>query len=453
MRLHTLRLMRSVLAALIAAPSLLAAQSTLLTVRGVAFDSLHGTPLADAFVTLSGTGRAKSATSDSAGRFQFDSVAAGAYVVSMQHAAIDSLGFPGMSNRVSVTAANQEVRIAIPSFGTLWRTVCGRSNTPADSGFVHGVVRDAATQKPVAGASIDLTWVDMAMDKDKHISQKRWRNQTRTDASGSYGVCGVPTGIPIRIQALNDTTASGVLDLPTTDAKIRRQDFLLGPATTTGKVLRGTIVGTVTGPGGIPYRDARVTLEEMPEVRSDRDGRFVFRDVPVGTRQIEITSIGMSPVLVAVDVTAKDTALVTAEIRKVASLDPVKVTALARMRDFNRELEDRRKSGFGYMSDSTQMKNIGTIATVFATFPSSTLRRGRVSTDFTVYFPAGINKCVAIVWLDGRRSDWSEVGMLQPQDLALVEAYPNRLTVPFKFMTPGQPCGAIAVWTKYSVAR
>lgn len=112
-------------------------------VRGIAFDSLNSAPLGNAFITMNGGGRNRSATADSSGRFTFDDVAPGVYVVSMQHASIDSLGFPGVSTRAIVTDGKQEILIALPSFASMWRSACGGTRAPADSGFLVGVVRHA----------------------------------------------------------------------------------------------------------------------------------------------------------------------------------------------------------------------------------------------------------------------------------------------------------------------
>jgi hypothetical protein len=419
------------------------------TVRGVAYDSLRNAPLASAFVTLGGNGVSKSATSDAEGRFRFDSVPPGAYAVSILHASIDSLGFPGFGARTTVTDGRAEIRIAIPSFASLWRAACGPSNPPRDSGFVYGVVRHASTQRPVGDASIDIRWVEMTIDKDMKVGQRLWRSQTRSDAGGSFGVCGIPSDGVVLVQASADSAESGAIEVATGGARIRRRDLYLGSAGD-----RGTIVGTLTGTAGSPFGDARVMLDSMAPVRSSADGRFTLRDVAIGTRQLVITAIGMEPLSLVVDVFSRDTAVVIAEIRKAATtLAPVNVKAIARRRQFERELDERRRTGLGSMRDSTQIKAMGTIASVFEGFAGATVRRSRSGTEFSVWFRAGTDQCLALVWLDGRRADFDQLSLIHPSEVALVEIYPRRAMVPPKFMVPGrgQACGAVVVWTKFSV--
>ena len=436
-------------AALFAVPTFAFAQTRSVTVNGIAYDSLRLVPLGDAFVALSGPGGRHSANSDPRGRFHFDSVTPGAYTLSMQHTALESIGVPGVTSHIVVSDGSGEITIAIPSFATLWRNACSAGAPPSDSGFVYGVIRDASTQKPVANASVDLSWIDMAMDKDKHITQRRWRRQTRSDEQGAYGVCGVPAGLAVRVQALSDSAESGAVDLAPSEVRVQRRDLFVA-ATTAKTVLRGTIAGVLTGAAGAPFRDARVILDDSAQTRSEADGHFTLRGVPAGTRQVDITAIGMAPISVIVDVMPNDTAHISAEVKKIATLDAVKVKGLARLTAFYADLEARKKSGFGYMHDSTELGKIGSIATVFAGFPSTQMVRGRGS-NFIVTFPAGIGRCTGIVWIDKRRSDFDALSTYNPEDLALVEVYPQRTTVPIEFQVPGRFCGAVVVWTKYSM--
>src|SRR5215475_8877917 len=101
---------------LFAVPTFAFAQARPVTVNGIAYDSLRSVPLGDAFVALSGAGGSRNASSDSRGRFHFDSVTPGAYTLSMQHAALESIGFPGVTTRVVVSDGAGELTIAIPSF-------------------------------------------------------------------------------------------------------------------------------------------------------------------------------------------------------------------------------------------------------------------------------------------------------------------------------------------------
>jgi hypothetical protein len=431
-----------------ASTAILRAQAV--TVRGVAFDSLHNGPLSDAFITLSGGGINRSVTADSIGRFFFDDVAPGAYRVSMQHITIESLGFTGISARATVTDGKQEIVLALPSFTSMWRTVCG-GMAPADSGFLFGSIRHATTGKPVARAGVDVSWIDVALDAQKKLSQKRWRRTARSDSTGSFGVCGVPTSVALHVQALTDSSASGVIELPPSESRVQRRDLMLGPA---DGAARGVVVGSLRGAAGFPYRDARVPLEVLPQVRSDSAGRFLIRNAPLGTRQLDITAIGMMPTFVAVDVLPNDTAFVDAQLQRVVTtLDPVRVKAAARAAAFNRGLEERRKGGFGHIIDSTTIAPIGTLASVFAGAPSTTVVRGRAAGDFTILFPDGSRKCVATVFLDGRRSGFDELRDISPQDLAVVELYPHPLSVPAEFTLGGlrQLCGVVALWRKAAV--
>jgi hypothetical protein len=121
------------------APLSLGAQSApTVRVQGVVYDSLRSRPLAGAIVTLSGDSRIT--RSDSRGRFVFDSVPPGARTFAAQHAALDSVGFSGISARVTVTDGAKPIVIAAPSFASLWRTACGPTRPPKDSGFVYGTV-------------------------------------------------------------------------------------------------------------------------------------------------------------------------------------------------------------------------------------------------------------------------------------------------------------------------
>jgi hypothetical protein len=418
------------------------------TLHGVAYDSLRNEPLRDALVAI--VGRGQSTTTDARGRFEFDSVPPGTYTFTMQHAVLDSLGLSGVSTRLKITNGREEVRIAVPSFATFWHNACGPGRTPTDTGFVYGTVRDAASETPVANATIDATWVDLSADKVAGIRQRRYRSQTRSDAHGSFGICGVPAAVDVRVQASTDSASSGVIDLPPRDVRVQRRDLSIAKVSESDSTRRGVIAGMVTDGAGAPFPNARIVMDEVPEVRSGSDGRFVIRNVPAGTRQVEVLSVGMSPVVSTVDVIARDTAVLAAQLRKATTLDVVRVTASARQQQFFRAFDERRRSGLGYWLDSTMIAGRGTMSAVFGGFLSTQIRSDRTGRIRGIM--VGTPPCTAVLWLDGvRQVDYAVLSDIYPEDLAAVEVYPHAAALPAELSTVRSNCGAVAVWTKRGI--
>src|SRR5206468_12496048 len=142
------------------------------------YDSLHSRPLENALIGISGTSR--TTMSDARGRFHFDSVPAGPHTFTMQHDVLDSIGFSGITAKATITDGRDEVRIAVPSFSTLWSFVCGTRPQSPDSGFVFGTVRDAEHDKVVSDALVEASWIDLAGIGKTGVKQRRYRAETRT---------------------------------------------------------------------------------------------------------------------------------------------------------------------------------------------------------------------------------------------------------------------------------
>ena len=440
--------LRAAVAALVAIAVPALAQNPV-TVRGVAFDSVRGMPLAGAVVTMAGD--ARTVRTDAKGRFEFDSVPPGPHLFSAQHAALDSLGFTGITTRTSVTDGRAEVHIAGPSFATLWRSVCGPGRIPRDSGFVYGSVRDAVTADPVPNAYVDLTWLDLEVDRAHHISQQRYRGLTRSDSTGSYYICGVPKETGLRIRAATDSATSGIVDLASGSLRVQRRDLAIAAVSDSGTFRLGTVAGLVQDTAGRPIADARVITDGAAELRTGSTGRFVVPGVPIGTRQVEVLVLGMAPVVTVVDVHPVDTANVLATMRKVTVLDVVRVTASPRVRRLVRDIEERRALLAGYSKDSTEIADHGSLFSVMHEFPSVRVERKNAFNDFIVTMPGtGATRCVANVIIDGIKSDFDQLNFLRPADIAVVEVYPRRMQLPMEFMR-FDDCGAIIVWTKWTL--
>jgi hypothetical protein len=416
-------------------------------VRGVAFDSVRDRPLRDATIFVVGGGG--QTTTDSRGRFHFDSVLPGSYTFALQHAILDSLGFSGLSTRAAVTDGRDEIRIAVPSFPTLWRAACP-GKPPKDSGFVFGTIRDASRRRPVANATVEVTWTDLLVDRKRHVFQRRWRMETRTDATGGYAVCGVPNSVGLRLRAVLDSAwASGAVDLGLQDTRVGRRDLLVGPLVADSS-RRGTITGTLTDAAGDPLANARIFMDEAPEVRSGDDGHFTISAVPSGTRQLEVRAVGMLPLVTSVDVIDHETAMLALNLTRLTTLAPTRVTAATATRRFAAEFDARRKTGVAYTMDSTTIKKYERFASVFYEIPS--LRAQERGLEFSLSLPDGKGgRCAPEVRIDGAEAAFGHLADLFTHEVAALEVYPRGMGVPMEFVKPGiQPiCGMVLVWTKY----
>ncbi len=354
----------AVLASLISAFASARGQGT--TVRGVAFDSLRSAPLEGAFIRMTGArGPARTATSDARGGFSFDSVPPGAFTFSMLHAALDSLGFSGISTRVTVggsPAATPFVTLAVPSFASLWHAACGGGPVPHDTGFVFGTVRDAERGRPLSGATVLVRWIAIGVDSaaergaKRSVTEQAWGGEVRSDSAGGYTLCGVPSDATLRLFARKDSSSSGLLELlPRVGARVERRDLSLGPAIDSSLAKRGVVSGLVRDADGRPVAEARVITSGAEEVRTGVDGRFVLPRVPIGTREIEVLAIGAQPVATAADVTMRDTAFVSVELRKIVELPAVVVTARTARQRMLAEFEERKALGIGHFLDSTRI--------------------------------------------------------------------------------------------------
>ena len=416
-------------------------------VRGVAFDGLRGQPIRNARVTL--VGDSVFATTDSRGRFHFDNVTPGVHTFAMKHATLDSLGFTGLSTRANIVTGDEEVKLSVPTFGALWATACG-GRVPKDSGFVYGTVRDAEERVPVADANIDVVWTDLSLDRRLGVVQRRWRSKTKTDSTGSYVVCGVAPRQWLSVQASRASSASASIDLPPSELRVQRRDLLIGPSTPADSSRRGSVIGTVTDAGGAPFAAARILFDGETAYRSDNDGRFTIPHAPAGTHQLEISSIGMAPVVTTVDVAVHDTAVVAAQLLASTVLGGVEVNAVRMGRVMATEFDQRRKAGRAFVLDSTQLVKSRTLPNALSGVPSTVIDNRGGLLNISMTSNRG-GSCSPTVRIDGFEGAFGHLVDLRPDEVAAVEVYVRPTMIPAQFYKGGDPptCGMILVWTKY----
>lgn len=443
--LSVLLVLCSVASAARGSGALLAQRVSSVVVRGVVFDSLHGKPLANAFVTIAG--RTGSSATDSRGRFRFDSLSPGVYTLTAQHPVLDSIGLSGLTAKATAEDGGRDVQLAVPSFETLWRVSC-RGRVPQDSGIVFGSIRRATDGAPVAGADIVLSWTDLALGKAHNVIQKHWRVETQTNEQGGYAVCGVPARLGVVVFARTDSSASGRIDVAPIGVRVQRRDLTIGPIS--GQSKRGTITGLVTDPRGQTVAGARVSVDDLPEVRTDDEGHFRLTGVRTGTRQVEVLAIGVAPAVAAADVTPGDSAVIDVRLQKVVTLDAMRTMSARGNRVFAAEFDARRRSGFGYTKDSVEIARYTRFQNVFRDVPG--LNVHEASSTLTITVPDGKGGvCEPEVLIDGAQAAFGHLVDLLPEEVGGVEVYTRAAHIPSRFVPTGiQPqCGMILVWTKY----
>ena len=449
------RTFTTLLAALGAAAHVVGAQEPsgggAVAVKGVAYDSLRGRPLAGAVITVAGTDRRD--TTDERGRFAFDSMAAGTLAVLVQHVSLDSIGYPALTRRFHITGDNDDLLIAIPSLRTVWGAACG-GEPKRDSGLVYGTINNALTRGPVANARVELSWIEVQYDKRTGLRQRRHRVETATNDKGTYVVCGVPMPQWFTLAAHSAEGERGFMDIPPTGLRVERRNLLIAP-TSADSGARSTLEGQLLDEAGYPWSEARVILDDSAETRTDGDGRFHFAQVPAGTRRVQVLSLGMLPIVTTVDVYPDAPASLDLNIRRVTTLDVVRVIGTNRGRILAEQLEERRLSGFGYTMDMVELQAHATLETALREVPGLQLivRDG----DFIPQTSDGRGgQCVASVWVDGARMAVAALNMIHPREVMAIEIFPRPSTLPLQFHgldNQAKFCGAVVLWTKWAFGK
>ncbi len=414
----------------------------LVTVQGVAIDSLRGKPLAGAFISASG----RSAVSDSEGRFRLDSLPSGAQLLSLQHDLLDSIGLTGIAIRIVARNDGAVIQVATPSIASLWLSVCARARPLSDSGIIFGTVREIVSRRGTPG-NVLATWTDLSASIGGGVKQKRWTLATSADTGGNFALCGVPFDVLVQVHVATVAAASGYIDVQVPpQLGIQRRD--LSVAVLGDDVgLRGSISGMLADEAGQPVASARVRVLGMQEVQSNADGRFLLHNVPSGTQQLEVLSLGNLPLITSVDVVPKTVTAASLVVSKGHLLDTVNVRASSVRQHILAEIDERRKSGFGQFVDSLRVNQQARLLSVFEPMPGVRVAGGKV------ILGSGGSSCDAYVWVDGLRINPKDVVYeivdMKPSSIAIIEVYPHAATVPAKFQGKlGRACGAVAIWTK-----
>jgi hypothetical protein len=216
----------------------------------------------------------------------------------------------------------------------------------------------------------------------------------------------------------------------------------------------GVVAGVVRLDDTMPLVDALVHVEGRPAIRTASDGHFLVDSVAVGRRRVDVRALGRSPESTTLIVMANDTSRVVITLSTITTLDSVRISAPSFRSKLMAQYEQRKKAGWGQFRDSTTIASRPSLASVFTElpFPSMVVREQRGGAPF-VYMPAspiiqGVPNCLATLFVDGVRSNQSELARYGPTDIAALEVYNRADVAPMEFQNGKSKCGVIVVWTK-----
>lgn len=221
----------------------------------------------------------------------------------------------------------------------------------------------------------------------------------------------------------------------------------------TAQTIRGKLLEQITER---PVANAAVSLVAAPgakvaQTTTSGSGDFVLKAPSPGTYRVRAVINGYrtaeSP---AVNLRAGDDISFTWHIMPdTLYLAPIVVTANNRRSGKLGGFFDRQKTAAGgkfITRDEIDKRHPVRVTDLLATVPGIRLVPGLLGEDVVT-----TEGCRPAVYIDGlqyplmgERLD----NVVSPQDVEAIEVYPHLAETPPEFVTPGQQCGAIVIWTR-----
>lgn len=414
--------------------------------EGVILDSLHGGFATGASLIVTGTSRF--AFTDSLGRFRIDSIPAGEHQIELFHQTLDTVGVRVLTPPVTFVADSTVfLALAIPSAPTIMRAKC--SALAADSGALIGVVLNADSERPVAGAEVRVWWVELTVGDKIGVRYQPHHRTATSDESGRYKFCGLPVELSANISAARggDSTATlpiaygapglGMATLFLAISDTGATGVSQGAGAGRGAEVRGVVVDSA----GAPLAGARVGLAtSLDAAVTDSTGAFALSGQRSGTQALVVRKMGYQPAEVILNLSRRAPSEVT--VRLGAFVPVLEAVLVQARRDVALErvgFTARQRTGMGrYMT------------------PEDLARRHAIEvSDFLRHLPpareSGFGGACTTYWVDGNR--WwfgTPDEFMTPQEVAAIEVYSGTF-VPVEFQSFEGSCRVIVIWTKWKL--
>jgi len=275
-------------------------------VAGAVYDSLSAGPLAGADVILVRDGDTASvqreARTGSTGKYKFENVVSGEYLLRVRHPLLDSLGVGIPARRIQVSSAGAPVapvNFAVPGGRSIHDAFCRGEPAADSSSLLLGYLIDAGTSRGVPDTKIGANWTAYAASGESPDSASD-RALTRTDSTGWFALCGLAPASDVTVGwTTRDGKTRGV-NVPTPrDRGVIRRTFYVPGATASDGVLMGTVVDSRSH-ARIPGASILVGLGRTAV--SDQFGRFGLQRMEYGTQLVEAHATGYARAETSVNV-------------------------------------------------------------------------------------------------------------------------------------------------------
>lgn len=423
------------------------------SVSGTVFDSVGRVPLGGAVVqvvVVDSAGLTVASTSnfaaiaDADGHFRITGLPRGSFGIGFQHGALTALRLESPLRGFRIVGdTNLSIDLAIPRGPVIRSAMCAGS--PDADGVLAGLALHGSQGTVLAGASVVLGWVEVALVEGRFRTVPRRVTALAAD-DGSFIACALASGTPLTVAISKAGYRDIIGEIAVPSGDVVRRDFRLVDTASAG--VTGAITGRLVHADGGMVTSGQVSVAALELDAPVQNGAFSLAGVPAGTWSVEARVIGYEPGLAFVDVVEGAPATLRLTVGpRVQVLEAINVVGkMSRDVKVLQEVAARRRTAAGtvFLSGNAWLES--------ADSPVDVLRaaRGFMFGSPRGCFEQGSSGKHLAVYLDGLpfEAGLREIGNLVPiHDILAIEAYPDAHSVPAIWRATNV-CALIAVWTK-----
>lgn len=455
-------------------------------VRGQVVDSITQVPLPGARLVLLDHDDAEvgRTVTDEAGLFLVRATTSGEYRLRVEFDGYQTSTFPHFTlEQDEMKGFMLLVTPTTPSEASLTDQdivdrVCVEGTVQPGEGVLLGLVRNASSREPVAGAEVFMSWPAM----EGPLAQlaggdilEDYVAVVTSSVDGLYVACGVPNGASITFGARHVDLLSDVFGVRFAQGGVFSDD-VFHPSIVgvwrqdlnmrSPNELTGEIAGQVTDMDARPVADATVEVLNLSrQTTTGVDGRFSFTDLPAGPIQLVVRRIGFRHRSHRIDLATDERVALKGNALRLetvpAELDPVIVeTDRPVSRRPLADFYERRERGGGAFITRSEFEERGApqeATQVLRRMRGIRVRANRNYRDtgqrWIVTMTGGFRQsCPPLYFLDrlyiGNARDTNIDHVLPLINVEAIEAYGSVGAIPPEFNRRGAQCGVIAFWTR-----